>query len=463
MSDRRAGALGTKLLTGLSAAAFAGAWASGCGAPATDGGAPIDLAGVADDAGVRVDLAGIDLAAAPPTVLLPRRALGPAELAVLVNLDDPQSVAVGEHYRAARHIPDGNMVELHLGAPSGPNLPAAKFATWKPMIDEATPPSAQAFAVTWTEPSVVDCMSLGSALAFGFDKKYCNTSGRACGTTAPSKYFDSGELAPFTTLGMRPAMILAGATTMDALALIDRGVAADDTFPTGDGYLLITSDKARSSRAPEFQSLLGDWVHPEELSLTAIDNSAGTATDFIADKMNVLFYFTGLQTVPKIETNRYRPGAVADHLTSFGGQIPTSSQMSILRWLEAGATGSYGTVVEPCNYPQKFPDPTVLVPAYYGGATLIEAYWQSVEWPGEGLFIGEPLARPWGSVWSFHEGALSITTTALEVGKRYAVQSAPAASGPWSLALDGISVGYPRKLVIIVPGAAAPFYRLVAK
>ena len=29
--------------------------------------------------------------------------------------------------------------------------------------------------------------------------------------------------------------------------------------------------------------------------------------------------------------------------------------MSSLKWLEAGATASYGTVVEPCSFPQKFP------------------------------------------------------------------------------------------------------------
>jgi hypothetical protein len=27
---------------------------------------------------------------------------------------------------------------------------------------------------------------------------------------------------------------------------------------------------------------------------------------------------------------------------------------------------------------------------------LIEAYWKSVAWPGQGIFIGEPLARPFG-------------------------------------------------------------------
>ena len=29
------------------------------------------------------------------------------------------------------------------------------------------------------------------------------------------------------------------------------------------------------------------------------------------------------------------------------------------------------------------------------GETLIEAYWKSVLMPGQGIFIGEPLAAPW--------------------------------------------------------------------
>ena len=33
---------------------------------------------------------------------------------------------------------------------------------------------------------------------------------------------------------------------------------------------------------------------------------------------------------------------------------------------------------------------------YATGATAIEAYWKSVAWPVEGVFVGEPLARPFG-------------------------------------------------------------------
>ena len=68
--------------------------------------------------------------------------------------------------------------------------------------------------------------------------------------------------------------------------------------------------------------------------------------------------------------------------------------LSALKWLEAGATGSYGAVVEPCNFPQKFPHPAVVIGRYIRGERLIEAYWKSVAWPGQGVFIGEPLAAP---------------------------------------------------------------------
>ncbi len=31
---------------------------------------------------------------------------------------------------------------------------------------------------------------------------------------------------------------------------------------------------------------------------------------------------------------------------------------------------------------------------YIRGNSLIEAYWKSVAWPGQGIFVGEPLAKP---------------------------------------------------------------------
>jgi uncharacterized protein (TIGR03790 family) len=69
--------------------------------------------------------------------------------------------------------------------------------------------------------------------------------------------------------------------------------------------------------------------------------------------------------------------------------------MSALAWIRQGATASYGSVSEPCNFIDKFPRPGVFFDHYLRGETLLEAYWKSVAMPGQGLFIGEPLARPY--------------------------------------------------------------------
>jgi hypothetical protein len=52
-------------------------------------------------------------------------------------------------------------------------------------------------------------------------------------------------------------------------------------------------------------------------------------------------------------------------------------------------------VAEPCNITDQFPRASTLVNRYQAGDTLLEAYWKSVRTPGQGLFVGEPLARPW--------------------------------------------------------------------
>jgi uncharacterized protein (TIGR03790 family) len=227
-------------------------------------------------------------------------------------------------------------------------------------------------------------MSITTAFATGFDRQYCADG---CGMTKPSPYFNSDSRAPFTDHGMRPTMALAGKSVEEVKKLIDRGVAADGTHPTGTGYLLDTKDSARNVRASLYPTLVQYLT--DKLNLQVVH------ADFLENRDDVLFYFTGVVSVRALGSIRFRPGAIADHLTSAGGQLTDSQQMSILRWLEAGATGSYGAVVEPCNFPGKFPSPGVAIRHYLRGESLIEAYWKSVAMPGQGIFVGEPLAAPY--------------------------------------------------------------------
>jgi hypothetical protein len=244
-------------------------------------------------------------------------------------------------------------------------------------------------------------------------------------------------------------MILAASTLAEARALIDRGLAADTTFPDGNGWFVNTTDSIRSVRWDLFLETIEQWG--DLLQLDSIDNSDGSGSDFVQDEQDVLFYFTGLPEVEGIASNSYRPGAVADHLTSFGGRLPTSTQMSVLEWLQGGLTGSYGTAVEPCAIPGKFPDPRVLLRRYFSGQTLLEAYWKSVLMPGEGNFVGEPLARPWGGARTDWDGRnWTITTTALQPARNYVLQSGPSEDGPW-IAVRGLDAAdeYAVRTVIV--------------
>jgi uncharacterized protein (TIGR03790 family) len=337
----------------------------------------------------------------------PLRTLGPADLAVLVAQGDATSEAIALEYQQKRGIPAANMVAL--AVPTGSDvITSTAFAALKANLDARLPGSVQATLVTWTRPSRVYgpsrvpgefCyMSLTSALAFGFDARYCGQ----CSATQASPYYNSESGAPFTDLGLRPSMMLGASTLEQARVLIARGVAADgsrtniaNATDAAHAWLVRTSDEPRSqTRYPDFQLLASIAV--AGVAMHYVDNSAGTASDLVVNQRSVMFYLTGLGSVDKIATNTYLPGAVADHLTSWAGILPDArGQMPATAWLDAGATASYGTVEEPCNKQEKFPRASLLVARYARGETLIEAYWKSVQWPGQGLFLGEPLAQPW--------------------------------------------------------------------
>ena len=312
----------------------------------------------------------------------PLPALSVRNLAVIVNDEDPESIEVARYYQQRRQIPEANILHVHF-KPGIKVLPVDQFQKIKKHLDDITPEHIQAYALTWTLPFRVGCMSITTAFAAGYDEKFC---ARGCKATRLSPYFNSQSAKPYTDFKWRPTMALAGHNTKEVKALIDRGVASDYNHPIGTAYLLTTSDKARSTRSRLYPGIAKFFGGLWPISILK--------QDYIENKLDVMFYFTGKTHIPKIETNFYFPGAIADHLTSSGGVLSGSKQMSILKWIEAGVTGSYGAVVEPCNFIQKFPNPGIVMLNYLRGSTLIEAYWKSVAWPGQGIFIGEPLAKP---------------------------------------------------------------------
>lgn len=322
---------------------------------------------------------------AAPVVLPPDNALNAAQLGVVINDRDALSAAIGNYYQRVRNIPGANIVHVQFD-PDKTILEPGEFAVLQHQINADLPDAVQALALTWAAPYRVGCMSITTAFALGYDQRFC---AKGCQLTANSPYFESRSRQPFDDFKMRPTMMLAARNFDAAKALIDRGVAADKNTEAGAAYLVETHDQFRSARKVFFPAALREFslrlpVHSERV-------------EEIEHAGDVMFYFTGALKLNSINTNHYLPGAIADHLTSYGGQLTDSSQMSALRWLEAGATGSYGSVVEPCSFVEKFPNPVLAMRFYLDGETLIEAYWKSVQKPGQGVFIGEPLSRPFAS------------------------------------------------------------------
>jgi uncharacterized protein (TIGR03790 family) len=396
------------------------------------------------------------------TLSVPRHAVQPSEIAVLINDNDSQSVAVAKYYQQKRGLPDQNMIHLKLYPRStvtdGVNL--GGFAAMKAKVDASISPNIQALVLSWTQPFRISATnySITSAFTFGIDHNYINAN--SCGSMPANPLYDSTSIKPYKDLKIRPTMMLAGTSLANVEAMIDKAVLADRTLPTGDGWFVRTPDTARSNpRYGDFRTTVQAWNRPAALTMNYYDYYTDGGSWDLANTRNILFYETGIGSVHNLASNTYVPGAVADHLTSAGGDLINSGQMSILRWLEAGAAASYGTVTEPCAYAEKFPQASVLVKHYFLGNSVLEAYLKSVRWPTQGVFVGDPLARPFGTKATLVNGTLTVTTTSLDPGVTYALYSAPSGTGPFTR-IATVSVPNYQRATITVPGMRAPFYKL---
>ncbi|MGA2399431.1 MAG: TIGR03790 family protein [Steroidobacteraceae bacterium] len=301
-------------------------------------------------------------------------------LGVVYDTDDPASVRVAELYAARRRVPAVNVIGLVV--PDRAVIGRADLARLRGVLLARLPSEVQSLLLVWARPYAVECMSITSAFAAGYQPGFCEPG---CARTTLSPLFDAQGWIPADTVGWLPAMLLPTRDEALARAVVERGVRSDGSRPPGTVYLVRTQDAARNVRA-------AGYADAEAVTRVRVLEQS---TPLHGPLPDAIAYFTGAERVAELHQIGFLPGAVADHLTSTGGVLQGGSQMSALEWLEHGATGSYGSVSEPCNHPGKFPSPAVFLDHYLHGETLLEAYWKSVAMPGQGLFIGEPLARPY--------------------------------------------------------------------
>jgi len=307
--------------------------------------------------------------------------LSPDRLGVIYSSSDPASANIAQYYAAHRGIPPGNMIGLSV--PDRATISRDELKQLRSEMLLSLPSNVQSLLLVWSRPYAVECMSITTAFAAGYQPAFCEPG---CERTKINPLFDTQGWLPADTTGWLPAMLLPSHDEALARALIDRGLRADASKARGTIYLIRTQDSSRNVRAAEYAE--ADVLVAGRAAIRQLSTPVLSVPD------PAIAYFTGAIRVEELQKIHFLPGAAADHLTSTGGALENADQMSALEWLGQGATATYGTVSEPCNRTEKFPNPGIFLYHYLQGETLLEAYWKSVAMPGQGLFIGEPLARP---------------------------------------------------------------------
>ncbi|MGE0478867.1 MAG: Ig-like domain-containing protein [Phycisphaerae bacterium] len=345
---------------------------------------------------------------------------------LIVDPSKPESLYVANHYKAARNIPDQNVLYMDPGAPdyatfASVNLdalfgwlantgvldhidyivipPGGSFYVTAPgyVVDGCSAVSrfsvSGAYALAFIENeilagnvqvSLTNHYYINSDVARAFDSSIGWLNGTPSSMTGNRRYF-IGAMLGYT--GER------GNTVPEIIDMIDRSVAVDGTRPAGTYYYEQTTDVARSNprhgnyptAVASIEALGGQAEHQMAILPTGRHDCLGIMTGWAS---------------PGIETTDMTilPGSFCDHLTSYAATFDISSQEKISLWVRRGASGSWGQVQEPCNYAGKFPHARMHV-FYHQGLSLGEAVQRSVNYaPFQGLLLGDPLTRPFAYV-----------------------------------------------------------------
>jgi hypothetical protein len=197
-----------------------------------------------------------------------------------------------------------------------------------------------------------------------------------------------------------------GTNLAAVISMIDRSVAADATFPSGTFHFLQTSDAARSGpRHGLYSSAVNAIVADGGTAVKTIGPLLPSGGDVSAGAMS------GFASANIVAGDfSLVDGAFADHLTSYGATFDNGNQTKVTEWIKKGAICTFGTIQEPCNYPDKFPTASIHT-MYFGGATIGEACFRSLEAvPFQGMMIGDPLCHPYTHVPVVGPGDLPATT-----------------------------------------------------
>ncbi len=367
--------------------------------------------------------AGVCAGVAAASMLMAQagRAGDGTDVVLVIDPTDPVSLRVGHYYQQARGVPSNHVIYMPIATSPYESFrqfqlravqakvdqldldltvdyivlaPSTVFANFVPGIFEDPCAPVFRFSITSAYSSVYlqDEFSSGPVSSL-----FANPWGRVSSTiVAPFDGLSTYRAGVPSATGDRLLIASSlgytgelGNTVDEILTMIDRSVAAEGSLPNGTTYLMQTTDVARSGpRQNTFAGVVSD-IQAAGGQAEVLQANLPIGRD---DAIGVLSGFASTNVDQADFT--LLPGAIAEHLTSFAATFDNTQQTKISQWVRKGASGTFGTVQEPCNYAQKFPHARVHA-YYWEGMPLGAAIFRSLAaYPIQGLMVGDPLTQP---------------------------------------------------------------------
>jgi hypothetical protein len=179
-----------------------------------------------------------------------------------------------------------------------------------------------------------------------------------------------------------------GSNLQQVVDVLKRSVNGDQTNPDAAFWFTLTGDVRTKTRVVGTVDAMAWLKHLNRKNVTKLKATPN-------DSGPVVGLMLGTATMKLRNRNwEFVPGAIADNLTSHGGNYMAKGQTKMTELLHAGAAMTSGTVMEPYSVQAKFPLP-MMYGYYASGVTAIEAFYLSVACPYQLLIAGDPLAQPY--------------------------------------------------------------------
>ncbi|HRP94640.1 MAG TPA: hypothetical protein PL143_00180 [Rhodocyclaceae bacterium] len=259
--------------------------------------------------------------------------------------------------------------------------------------------------------------------------------------SADHRYFLSAMLA-YT--GVR------GNSLPEVTAYLRRAAASDASHPHGTVYLMGNRDIRTRVRRHLFRGTIAALEARGRRAVVLSADMPGENGREPQRRTDVIGLVAGTRRVLWEQSGSVLlPGAIAESFTSFAGHFANPAQTKLSEFLRHGAAGSSGAVREPYSFVEKFPVPQMHV-FYADGASLVEAYYQSVSAPYQLLIVGDPLARPFARF-----GEIALVEPDAGVSWRGVVDVRPSVIAPAGRGVERIELWVNGRRVAAAPATGA--------